>query len=68
VHHVASGVPIRMRELLRRHLAAHGLDVSIVREASELSNRVGYDVPAIYANVASTMQLVEMEEKCRSLS
>lgn len=58
VYHVASGVPVTMRDLLHRYLARYKLDAAIVREAAELSNRDGYDVPAIYADVTSTRQLM----------
>ena len=60
VYHVASGIPVLMRDMLTRHLAIYKLDASIVREAAELSNHTGYDVPAIYANVTSTMQLMRV--------
>ena len=59
VYHIASGIPIVMRDLLMRHLAMHKLDISIVQEAAELTNRTGYDVPAIYADITSTMQLMK---------
>ena len=59
VCHVASGVPVTMRDLLVRYLARHGLDSSVVREAAELSNRTGCDVPAIYADVAATLRMVK---------
>jgi len=64
VYHVASGIPVTMREMLARYLAMHKLDVSIVKEAAELSNRTGYDVPSIYANIENTMQLLEMRRTC----
>jgi len=57
VYHIASGVPITMRDLTIRALNACGLDFSIVREAPNLSNRVGYDVPVIYANINKTNNL-----------
>ena len=59
IYHIASGRPLTMRELLERNLAENGLDMRIVREAPALSNRVGYDVPVIYANVARTTMLLE---------
>jgi len=58
IYHIASGIPITMRELTARAMAAQGLDFRIVREAPNLSNRVGYDVPVIYANVSKTDNLV----------
>lgn len=60
VHHVASGIPVAMHDILARYLAVHGLDASIVQEAAELSNRIGYDVPVIYADIKSTMQLMRV--------
>lgn len=64
VYHVASGTPVAMRDILARYLKIYGLDPSIVREAAELSNRsTAYDVPKIYANVATTMQLVHLWRK-----
>jgi GDP-4-dehydro-6-deoxy-D-mannose reductase len=57
IYHVASGVPVTMRELTMRALAARGLDFSTVREAPNLSNRQGYDVPVIYADMSRTNSL-----------
>jgi nucleoside-diphosphate-sugar epimerase len=59
VYHVASGVPVLMRDMLDRCLALYGLDRSIVLEANELSNRTGYDVPVIYADVTRTEKLMK---------
>jgi nucleoside-diphosphate-sugar epimerase len=57
VYHVASGKPTVMRDLLLQQLEAHGLDSSVVRESPSLSNRTGYDVPRIYADITKTMKL-----------
>lgn len=62
VYHVASGHPVKMRELLVRELAAHGLDESVVVEGAGLTNRRGYDVPAIYADMARTTALLKKQE------
>lgn len=59
VHHVASGTPVTMRALMLAKLAAAGLDPAIVREAPALSNRTGYDVPMIYADISRTRALME---------
>ncbi|MHB8914790.1 MAG: NAD-dependent epimerase/dehydratase family protein [Thiobacillus sp.] len=59
VYHVASGRPVTMRDVLLRYLAHHKLDASIVRESLSSTNRVGYDVPAIYADITSTTQLMQ---------
>lgn len=58
VHHIASGIPVTMRDVLDRYLAAHKLDARIVREAAATSDRAGYDVRAIYADITSTRQLM----------
>ncbi len=58
VYHVASGRPITMRELLARELAARGLSDSLIVERSDLSNRRGYDVPSIYADIRKTTALM----------
>ena len=59
IFHVASGVPITMRDLLRLQLAEHGLDECVVKSAPLLGNRVGYDVPVIYADMTNTKQLMK---------
>lgn len=58
VYHVASGVPVTMREVLNRYLTAYQLDPAIVQEAVSLSNRTGYDVPVIYADITKTLHLL----------
>lgn len=62
VYHIASGRPITMRELLVRELTAHGLHESIVVEGTSLTNRRGYDVPVIYADIAKTAALLKKRE------
>ncbi len=59
VYHVASGQPVTMRELLARELAVRGLHDSIVVERADLSNRRGYDVPSIYADISKTTALLK---------
>lgn len=59
VHNVASGEPVTMRALMQRMLAEHGLDPAIVAEAPALSNRSGYDVPVIYADIGKTRALLQ---------
>lgn len=58
VYHVASGIPITMHELLLRELVSHNLQHAIVVEGAGLTNRRGYDVPAIYADMSKTEALV----------
>lgn len=62
VYHVASGRPVAMREVLARELAAHGLNESVVVEGAGLTNRRGYDVPSIYADIARTAALLKKQE------
>lgn len=57
VYHVGSGTGISMRELLQGLLAHNGLDFSLVDEDSGHSNRSGYDVPAIFADMSDTIAL-----------
>lgn len=59
VYHVASGKPVKMREILHRYLTKYNLDISIVHESTELTNRIGYDVPIIYADISRTLQLIQ---------
>ena len=57
VYHIGSGEPISMRDFLIHHLKLNGLDPALIREASANSNRSGYDVPIIYANMRKTRKL-----------
>jgi GDP-D-mannose dehydratase len=57
VYHVASGRPVTMRELLNRYLLRNNLDAAIVQESAALTNRAGYDVPVIYADMTKTTEL-----------
>lgn len=58
IYHVASGVPVTMREILMCQLVEKsGLDPSIVQESSSFSNHSGYDIPTIYADITKTKQL-----------
>lgn len=59
VYHIASGKPVVMRELLKATLREYDLDLSIVQEADEKTNRSGYDVPVIYADIKRTSQLTD---------
>jgi len=56
IYHVASGRPVRMRELLARMLSEAGLDMNIVVDGSSHVGP-GYDVPLIYANMDKTRSL-----------
>jgi GDP-4-dehydro-6-deoxy-D-mannose reductase len=63
IYHVGSGVPVAMRELLGRQLELHGLNQSIVRESPGFSNRQGYDVPIIFADMKKTEALAVEKNK-----
>ena len=58
VYHIASGVPISMRQMLQHYLEKNNLSYSIVREDLSYSNRIGYDVPEIYADISKTISLI----------
>jgi nucleoside-diphosphate-sugar epimerase len=58
VYHVGSGKPVTMRSLLERLLASEGMNAIPVHESPALTNRAGYDVPAIYADMTKTLQLM----------
>ena len=62
VYHVASGRPVAMRTLFVRELAAHGLDESLAVEGAAFTERRGYDVPAIYADMSRTNALLKQRE------
>lgn len=62
VYHVASGRPIAMRDLLARELSTHGVQGSIVVEDASLTNRLGYDVSSIYADITRTFELLKKRE------
>ena len=65
VYHVASGHPVSMRDLLIKRLTMDGLDYQIVDESQSNSSRVGYDVPAIYADISKTTALLDrIEDAC----
>lgn len=56
VYHVASGRPVRMRDVLTKMLGEVGLDMQMVVEG-KCGARRGYDAPVIYADVARTHAL-----------
>ncbi|MBJ2156945.1 NAD-dependent epimerase/dehydratase family protein [Variovorax sp. IB41] len=58
VYHVGSGMPVTMRSLLERLLASEDMSAIPVHESPALTNRAGYDVPAIYADMTKTLQLM----------
>lgn len=61
IYHVASGVPVVMRDLLKKILSENNIKMDVVQESNALSNRKGYDVPAIYADVTCTLQLMGLK-------
>lgn len=57
IYHVGSGKPKKIRELLDGMLNKAGLDWSFVGVENSYSNRSGYDVPVIYADMKKTLSL-----------
>jgi nucleoside-diphosphate-sugar epimerase len=57
VYHIGSGEPITMRDFLIHQLKLNGLSPALIREEPANSNRSGYDVPMIYANMQKTRKL-----------
>jgi GDP-4-dehydro-6-deoxy-D-mannose reductase len=64
VYHVASGEPITMKQMLNRYLENYNINLSIVHEARYHSNKTGYDVPEIYANIDRTLELMRTFKGC----
>lgn len=58
IYHVASGQAIIMRDFLMKCLIENGLDMSIVSEDKSLSNKVGHDIPIIYADMDKTRSII----------
>jgi nucleoside-diphosphate-sugar epimerase len=58
IYHVASGTPILMRDLLSNFLLKNNLSMDVVLEDLNYSNRQGYDVPIIYADMQKTNNLL----------
>lgn len=58
IYHIASGVPVLMRDFLIRQLKLNGLDPTIVRETAERTGSDALDVPIIYADLSKTRRLM----------
>jgi len=58
IYHVASGAPILMRDLLSNFLLRNNLSMNDVLEDLNYSNRQGFDVPIIYADMEKTNNLL----------
>jgi GDP-4-dehydro-6-deoxy-D-mannose reductase len=58
IYHVASGTPILMRDLLSNFLLKNNLSMNDVLEDLNYSNRQGFDVPIIYADMEKTNNLL----------
>jgi GDP-4-dehydro-6-deoxy-D-mannose reductase len=54
VYHMASGRPVRMRDLLADMLAEAHLNMSVVREGQPADGKISYDIPIIYADMSKT--------------
>lgn len=57
VYHIASGQPIRMRQLLHTLMKEAGIDTSYIRENVKTSVKPGYDAPVIFADITKTRRL-----------
>lgn len=58
VYHIGSGEPISMRDFLIGQLQSNGLSPTLVHELEIHSNRSGYDVPVIFADMHKTRSLI----------
>jgi len=58
VYHVGSGEPVSMRDLLKNELEKSGIADATVNEDNRNSNRKGYDVPVIFADMSKTRSLI----------
>ena len=58
IYHVASGNATTMHDLLIEELNLNGLSTTPIEQSAGFSNRAGYDVPIIYANIAKTSRLM----------
>lgn len=59
IYHVGSGKAKTMHELLIEELHLNGLASAPIQESAGFSNRAGYDVPIIYANIEKTLLLMQ---------
>lgn len=57
IYNVASGIPVKISELLERYLKDHNLPLTVVRSGKNLGSHVGYDVPVIYADITKIRSL-----------
>ncbi|MFT4059636.1 MAG: NAD-dependent epimerase/dehydratase family protein [Legionella sp.] len=57
IYHIGSGQPVSMHDFLLEQLKLHGLPSSLICAAPEHSNRCGYDVPIIFADMQKTRNL-----------
>lgn len=59
-YNVASGVPVQMRVLLEGMLQESRLNMNCVKEDRTFSNRAGYDVPIIFADMTKSNNLLSL--------
>ena len=57
VYHIASGQPIKMKELLHKMLLDARIDPSKIKEDIGAIGKIDYDVPVIYADMTKTNKL-----------
>ncbi len=59
IYHVASGIPIVMRDFAIKQLHTHGLDSSVLREKESFFHTKKFDVPVLFADISKTKKLLE---------
>lgn len=57
IYHVASGIPVTIREFTIKQLLEHGLSPDILQENQSFFSHISQDVPVIYADITSTKEL-----------
>tara|TARA_Y100000590_G_scaffold146059_1_gene167917 strand:+ start:343 stop:1164 length:822 start_codon:yes stop_codon:yes gene_type:complete len=62
VYHIASGQPIKMKELLHKMLLDARIDPSKIKEDIGAIGKIDYDVPVIYADMTKTNKLKNINE------
>lgn len=61
VYHVASGVPTSMNDILVDRLSKFGININDIELIQTKSNRVGVNVPVVYADISKTLQLEKLK-------
>lgn len=59
IYHVASGIPIVMRDFAIQQLHAYGLDSRVLQEKECFFHTKGFDVSVIFADLSKTKKLLQ---------